>query len=254
MDLGSVQLERGPRRAGQQAVAAIDAAGGERRQAAGHLLFSGAPRADPAVGEGAEGFGRPDAETTLGQGEDPSRIPVDRRHPASPTPVQLPVEQQQELGRPPAHMYDSGGNAFGLHPHRHDRCPSQTVDHHEGIAARNAAQGAQLVAYHEDQLTGDPLLGQPGGRPVGRVGLVRQPDLYVFDVGRDPGFGQSGTSSGSGGDLGHLGQTVDLGGAEATGYRLDQLTDAGLRRIGPRRFGDEVDLPPVEPSRNHLGV
>ena len=74
----------------------------------------------------------------------------------------------------------------------------------------------------------------------------------MLDIARDPGVVEAGVACGlrrQGGDV----VEPRKSGCEQTGFdRREQLSDPCLRRIRPLRLGNQIDLSPVEPIRDHL--
>ena len=109
-----------------------------------------------------------------------------------------------------------------------------------------ATNGTELVSTDENELSGDAAQHQPVGRPTGRVGLVGQSDLHVFDIARNPRIGEPRRVRRAGRDVDDLGQVLNVDRSQACHHGFEEPADVRLLGIDPLRDRDEVDLATIE--------
>ena len=140
-----------------------------------------------------------------------------------------------------------------LGTHRDRGGPARLGHEQHRVTAGDVAERPELVPGDEHEAGRDPPALQVLQHPAHRVGLVGQPDLDVLGVAGDPGVRQPGVGGGGAGQGHHLGQPAQPGVGQPLSDGADQSGDPGLRRVGPARLRDQVDLAPVEAS-DHGGV
>ena len=119
-------------------------------------------------------------------------------------------------------------HAGGLGADRDDGRARSLGDEQERVAARQPAERPELVAGDEDGAGRDPAPCQLVEQPVRGVGLVRQADLDVLGVARDPRIGQPRVASRGSRELDRLAEPAEAGRIETGLDRVQQLGDAGL--------------------------
>ena len=73
----------------------------------------------------------------------------------------------------------------------------------------------------------------------------------MLGVARHARIGQPGRARGRERDLDGVAETPEPRVTQTRLHRREQLTDPRLRRVGPLRLRDQVDLAPVQPPRDH---
>ena len=117
-----------------------------------------------------------------------------------------------------------------------------------------ARRAARTRRRRRGRRRADPAAAELVEEPVRGVGLVRQADLDVLGVARDPRVEQPRFARRGPRELDRLAEPAEAGRIETGLDRVEQLGDAGLRRILPLRLGDQVDLPAVQSLRHDLCV
>ena len=164
----------------------------------------------------------------------------------------LVVEKIGEGIGSPGEPDDILGQPARLYADRDLRRHGGCLDQHERVAPWKPRNHAELVAADEHHMGADASTMKIGEQPASGVGFVREPDLHVFDIARDPRIAQAGVQCGL---LGDRGDTVEPGETtreQALFDRREQLSDPRLGRIRPLRLRNQVDLSPVQPVRDDL--
>ena len=147
-------------------------------------------------------------------------------------------------------MNDAVGYTIGFVADRaHDR--GRRFSHqHERIAARQAAEHAELVAADQHELRSDPVGPQLLEHRARGVGLVGEADLHVLRVTGDPRVGEPGVPPHIGRQRGDFRQIANPRFFQPLLDRGEQSIDLRLRRIRPFGKRNQVDLAPIEPLRH----
>ena len=138
--------------------------------------------AGPAVGERAERLGRPLHRRRPPAGQRPR--PGRRRRVGTrrvPAAGELVVEQRERTAPVRRRRCsDAARHAVGSTPTETTTARASSGTSSERVAARDAAERAELVTADQDQPARDAPLREPARRPPARVGLVGEPDLDVL--------------------------------------------------------------------------
>jgi hypothetical protein len=163
------------------------------------------------------------------------------------------LEHLKEPRWPAAKMQHPGGHPGGLDADGHDRGTVPARGDQQRVAAREPAEVPELVAADQHQARPDAQAGKVAVGPGRRLRLVRQADLDVLRVARHAGVSDTGGTRLALRDGDHRCQ-VQAVVVQALLHGLEQLTDAGLRGIGPPWVvRHQVDLAPVESLGHDTG-
>ena len=183
----------------------------------------------------------------------PGGVAIDHREAPLPAPLQLVLEQCAERRRPTAKWNDALRNASRLRSNGHERRARRLRNDHERVAALEVAERPKLVTDHEHEARADPALRQLLERPPRRIGLVRQSDLDVLRVRRDLRVREPGIPCSFQGDCRRSRERPDASTSQTPFDSRQQVGEPSLGRIGPCRLRDQVDLPPVQATRDNPG-
>ena len=170
------------------------------------------------------------------------------------TASHLVLQDALERGRTARESSDSGGDTGGFDADRDGGRSARFRDQHEGVAAGQAAELPELVPHDQHDAGSDASLPQVSERPPRGVGLVGQSYLHVLRITRHLDVEEPDIPGGRSGDLDHVPERRDAGSLESRFDRCHEIGDEGLRRVGPCRQRDEVDLSPVQPLSDDLCV